>query len=266
MLAEDREALGLTFDQAADLYHRARPDYPEELFDHLIARAGLVAGSAVLEIGCATGKATLPLARHGFRMTCIEPGPRLASVARENLRGFDAEVVEQRFEDWRPREGQLFDLVFAATAWHWLDPDVRYVRAWEALRRGGHLAFWDALHVFPEQGDPFFRDLQDVYEDIGEGLPAGSTWPRPGELEIRKEEIAATDRFELVDVRHFDWKRTYDADEYIDLLNTFSGHLRMDEWKRERLYREIRERLARRSDGLVRRHWGAVLHVASRLG
>jgi hypothetical protein len=36
--------------------------------------------------------------------------------------------------------------------------------------------------------------------------------------------------------------------------------------KREHLYGEIRRRLAERPDGLVRRHWGAVLHVAARLG
>src|SRR5262249_54473316 len=171
MLGDDRERLRMRFDQAAELYQRARPEYPEELFDALVATIGLVAGDALLEVGCATGKATLPLARRGFRITCVEPGPQLASIARANLRDFDFDVIEQPFEDWRPRDGQLFDLVFAATAWHWLDPSVKYVRAWEALRAGGFLAFWDALHVFPEGGDPFFREIQDVYEEIGEGLP-----------------------------------------------------------------------------------------------
>jgi len=36
----------------------------------------------------------------------------------------------------------------------------------------------------------------------------------------------------------------------------------MDREKRDRLYGEIRRRLAQRADGRVRRHWGAVLHVA----
>lgn len=42
-----------------------------------------------------------------------------------------------------------FALVFAATAWNWVDPAVRYGLAWRALRPGGHLAFWNAAHVFP---------------------------------------------------------------------------------------------------------------------
>jgi hypothetical protein len=38
----------------------------------------------------------------------------------------------------------------------------------------------------------------------------------------------------------------------------------MAPWQRERLYGAIRRRLAARPDGSVRRHWGAVLHVARR--
>jgi hypothetical protein len=57
----------------------------------------------------------------------------------------------------------------------------------------------------------------------------------------------------------------YDAEGYIDLLETFSGHIAMRPWQRERLYAEIRRRLAERPDGLLRRHWGAALHVASRI-
>src|SRR5262249_49991392 len=191
---DDRRALRGSFDRAADLYQRARPDYPEELLDDLVAVAGLAPGDRLLEVGCATGKATLPLARRGFRITCVELGAHLAEAARRNLAGLDVEVVEGRFEDWQPRAGERFDLVFAATVWNWIDPAVRYV----------------------------------------------------------------------VHVRHFDWERVYDAEGYIQLLNTFSGHIMMEDWKRQRLFGEIRLRLGRRQGAAVRRHWGAVLHVAQR--
>ena len=58
----------------------------------------------------------------------------------------------------------------------------------------------------------------------------------------------------------------YDAEGYIDVLETFSGHIAMAPWQRERLYGEIRRRLGERPDGLLRRGWGAVLHVARRRG
>ncbi len=141
---------------------------------------------------------------------------------------------------------------------------MRYQRAWQALRPGGHLAFWDALHVLPDDGDPFFVDIQDVYDEIGEGLPHGSTFPRPGDLPDRRDEIEASGLFDVVDARHYDWEVVYDADGYIDLLDTFSGHIVMQPWQRERLYNEIRCRLAERPDGRLHRHWGCVLRIARR--
>jgi hypothetical protein len=65
-------------------------------------------------------------------------------------------------------------------------------------------------------------------------------------------------------VTQFDWELKYDADSYVDLLETFSGHIAMAPWQRQRLYAEIRRRLNERPDGLLRRHWGAALHVAGR--
>ena len=262
---DDREQLRQTFDSAAGRYHQARPDYPAELFDKLVRLAGLRPGERLLEVGCGTGKATAALARRGFAITCVELGPQLAEQARQNLAGFDAvQIVQSAFESWRPSGVESYDLVFAATAWHWIDPAVRYRKAWELLRPGGHLAFWSATHVVPQGGDPFFAEIQEIYNEIGEGLPDDAVYLGPGELYDERAEIKATALFEDVQVRHFDWEISYDADGYISLLNTFSGHIAMDRWQRDRLYGEIRRRLAGRLDGRLRRHWGAVLHVARR--
>jgi len=261
----DRERLAAAFDSAAGLYQQARPGYPGELYDQLVRLAHLRPGDRLLEVGCATGTATVPLARRGFRITCVEPGAALAAQARRNLAGFGGvDVAEGAFETWRAPPKVTFGLVFAATAWHWIDPAVRYPKAWSLLRPGGHLAFWSAAHVFPAGGDPFFREIQDVYDEIGEGLPPGAGFPGPGELPEQRTEIEGSGLFTGITVRHFDWEVSYDADGYLSLLDTFSGHITMPEWKRDRLYGEIRSRLARRPGGRLRRHWGAVLHVARR--
>jgi SAM-dependent methyltransferase len=261
-VSDDRLALRRTFESAADLYQEARPEYPGELFDALVDAAGLRAGDRLLEVGCATGKATLPLARRGYRITCIELGADLAAAARGNLAEFaEVDVIEAAFETWEPPDGERFDLVFAATAWHWLDPGTRCRRAAELLRPGGHLAIWRADHVFPDDGDPFFDEIMDVYDEIGEKRGVRR---RPGELLDDREELEGSGLFEDVFIRHFDWEVTYDADGYLRLLDTFSGHIAMDAWQRDRLYSEIRQRLGEREDGRLRRHWGAVLQVARR--
>ena len=259
----NRDRLAATFNRAAALYQRARPEYPTELYDRLLQVTELRPGARLLEVGCATGKATLPLARRGFRITCLEPGVDLAAAARANLARFNADVIEARFEDWIPT-GNPFAMVFAATAWHWVDPTTRYRKAADVLEPDGYLAVWDAGHVIPYDGDPFFEELQEIYDEIGESLPPDATLPRPQELSDDRDEIEASGLFEVVEIKQYDWETVYDAEGYIELLNTFSGHIAMEDWQRDRLYGEIRHRIGSRSDRRVRRHWGGVLHVARR--
>ena len=95
-------------------------------------------------------------------------------------------------------------------------------------------------------------------------MPAGIPVLRPGGSPDDRAEIEGSGLFEDVVVRYFDWEISYSTEEYLRLLDTFSGHIAMQPWQRERLYAEIRRRLAQRSNGRLRRHWGAVLHVARR--
>jgi len=264
--AENRLRLRATFNAAAEKYHRARPAYPAQLFNDLIALTHLSETSRLLEVGCGTGKATSPLAERGFKINCLELGADLARAATRNLASFPSvHVINQSFEEWKPPADIVFDLVYAATAWHWIDPEVRYRKAHQVMGPDGHLAFWDAVHVFPDAGDHFFRELQPVYDEIGEGVGSDHVWPTPDQLQDSREEILATGLFTDVVVRLYDWELEYDSESYIDLLNTFSGHIAMADWKRERLYGEIRRRLAERPSGRLRRHWGVVLNVARKI-
>lgn len=82
------------FEEDAELYDRARPAHPEPLFGELLRVAGLERGSRALEIGAGAGRATVPLARRGLRLTCVEPGANMAAVARRSLSGFPTTHVE----------------------------------------------------------------------------------------------------------------------------------------------------------------------------
>src|SRR5207244_3312522 len=99
----------------------------------------LEVGSRILEIGCSTGQATLSLAMRGYRVTAIELGADMASVASRKLADFaDVEVIVSDFESW-PLPAQPFDAVVSATAFHWIDPTVRVHKSAAALHAGGVL-------------------------------------------------------------------------------------------------------------------------------
>lgn len=255
------DALRETFDRVAGSYDTARPTYPSELYDDLVELAELAPGARLLEIGCGPGKATRPLLERGYSIVCVELGEQLAAEARRNLAGLPVEIHVGPFETFPGTPGG-FDLVFAATAWHWIDPTRRYPLAHARLRPGGHLAYWAASHAFPADADPLFRELQPVYEELGEAKV--TDWPLPEDVPDDSADIEASGLFEDVEVRRYVWGRRYTADEYIALLDTFSGHIAMGEAKRARLYGEIRRRVAERPDGMLDRHWLAILHVARR--
>ena len=257
-----REELRQTFDSAAATYQSARPEYPSELFDDLLGITRLTPPAALLEIGCGPGKATIPFAERGFSVTAVELGVELAAAARANLRAYDdVEVVHASFDEWQPRAGARFDLIYAATAWSWLDPDLKYAKAAALLRPFGHLAVWDAVHAFPPDYDPFFAEVQAVYDEIGESHPGEWPPPSPDDVPDQSAEMESSSAFAVVATRKYLWAIDYDADSYTALLDTFSGHIAMEPAKRDYLYAEIRRMIAARETRTIRRHWLAVLTV-----
>ena len=56
--SDQRDVLRATFDQDAEAYDRSRPVAPDDVFDEVMQRASLSAGSTVVEIGPGTGQAT----------------------------------------------------------------------------------------------------------------------------------------------------------------------------------------------------------------
>lgn len=153
----------------------------------------------------------------------------------------------------------------AATAWHWLDPGVAFGKAHSLLRHGGVLATLTTHHVMPADGDDFFRDIQAAYAAIGEADPRGGP-PAPEEVDdADAREIAASGFFSAPQVCRYLWSQSYTADDYIDTVNTYSGHISMTEDQRGQLFEVMRQRIDERRDGRVLKHYLNVLHVAHRI-
>ena len=103
---KDSGRLRSTFDEVAYLYDEVRPGYPEHLFDDLASLSGTGPGAKVLEIGCGTGQATLPLAPRGYRVLCVELGANLAAIAQAKLADHpDSRVLTSSFEEWPLEKG-----------------------------------------------------------------------------------------------------------------------------------------------------------------
>jgi len=274
MSGRPQEILRTTFEQVPELYERARPSYPFEVFDDLVVLARLRVGSRIVEIGCGTGQATVPLAQRGYAITCVELGEKLAAVARRNVAGFpNVEVVNSNFETWQA-EHSGFDAVVAFSAFHWIAPELRYSKAAELLRERGKLVVVSMAHVLPRDGDPFFIEVQKDYGAVvpdDPNMKAGVAGPpQPDEVgdlsdKVLCGEIDASGRFRNVGAKRYLWDVIYTADEYIAVLNTFSAHRALDDDTRARLHTRIHYRILARPDRNVRTTYLAMLYVAERV-
>ena len=152
MMNDNRQHLRKTFNQSADLYDRIRPGYPNALVDDVITLSGIPKQGRILEIGCATGKATELFASRGYSMDCLDIGADLAAVAATKFREFDnIQVVVNSFEDWESND-QAYDLIIAATSFHWVDPMVAYVKSAALLKSAGALAVFGNTHIRKSEG------------------------------------------------------------------------------------------------------------------
>jgi len=228
------------------------------LFDDLCELARLGPGARVVEVGCGTGKATLPLAERGLCVTCVELGESLAAVARRRLASFPAvEILVGDFETWTPQRGG-YDALVSFTAFHWIERELRYPRAAAAVRPGGAIAIAMVHHVLPPGADPFFLEAQEDYRAVGRG---GTPPGLPEDVEAFGEEIAASGLFRLVAERRYVWDVEYTADEHIDVIATYSENIAMPAESRRALFDRLRRRIG---DRTIRKTYLATLDVGVR--
>jgi SAM-dependent methyltransferase len=237
----------LVFGEVAELYDSARAGYPDALVDDVIGFAG-ADGTRLraVEVGAGTGKATVSFAARGLEIVAIEPSATMAAVARRNTAEFPhVRVEETSFEDW-PATGGAFRLLYSATAWHWVSPEVRYVKAAQVLAPGGAIAlFW---HRVQWQGEPLRDELENLYQRLAPDLLAQRP-SFPGLVPARsgdavEAEILRSGPFRDATAQTYPWSATFTADTYAGLLHTQSGHLMLDEERRAQLLEGVREIIA----------------------
>jgi SAM-dependent methyltransferase len=210
------------FGADAERYDRARPSYPADLVQRILAASP---GRDVLDVGSGTGIVARQFQAVGATVLGVDPDARMADLARQ--RGLEVEVT--KFEDWDPA-GRAFDAVIAGQAWHWVDPVAGATKAAQALRPSGLLAlFWNAFEPPADLGEAFAAAFRRALL----GLP---TPPRPstgaeaypglvagvGAIPCAKavDGMEQAGAFGDPEQWQFGWDRRYTRDEYLDQLPT----------------------------------------------
>lgn len=218
--------LRLKFNEDENNYDKYRPTYANELFSDIIRYSSLCSTSKALEIGIGTGQATLPILQTGCHVTAIELGNNLAKYVSDKFSTFsNINVINADFMEY-PIEKAYFDLIYCATAFHWLPIDKGYEKVRCELCEYGTIAlFWN--HPFPNRKNDISNVAnRRVYDKF---------WPSDKELfEFSEKDcqrrIDELEQFGFKDIeaKLYHRVRTLTSDEYNSLLNTYSDHRALD--------------------------------------
>ena len=239
------------FDAVPEIYDRARPEYPPPLFDALwntLPERGTPA--RVVEVGPGTGQATGALLARGAHVTAVELGPSLAAfLARKFRTQPNLTVVNASFEDAALADG-AWDLVVSATAFHWIDPAVRMRKPHALLAPGGVLAIIDTTQVRSAADRGYFERSHPIYLRYWPDQPYRES-PEPDVVPPIFEEMRASALFEDVRLHRYRWPQVYGADQYEDLVRSYSNTYDLAPEAREQFVREIHEMVATEEGGFV---------------
>ncbi len=139
---------------------------------------GELRGRDALDLGCGTGRLTVPLARGGARVTGLDFTPEMMQEARRKLHNVDVRWVEHALPEPLPFEGQSFDLVvMGLVIEHIEDLDALLCEVARVLRPGGRCLV-SALHpdrtaegqraryIDPDTGER--RHIATIHRDVSD--------------------------------------------------------------------------------------------------
>lgn len=223
-----------TFDNATTDYEQSRPTYPKEIYEDIFRYKPIDSDSYVLEIGLGTGKATLPILEKRCHFTGIEPGEQLAGLAQKRYQAYaNFSLFHQTLQDFTSAD-QSFDLIYAATSFHWIPEEYGYNRVYNLLKPGGAFARF-AYHAGGDKGRvSMTEEIQEIYSKY---LNLKETPKEYGMGDAKKlAEIACQYGFCDTEYQLYSVRKDFTADEYMALLRTYPNHMKVEEADRKMLF------------------------------
>lgn len=209
------------FNRVAALYDKMRPDYPAALYNHIFSYKAITETSTALEIGIGTGQATRPFLDAGCTLTAVELGDSLSAFAAEKFSSYpNFSVITAAFPDVSLPDNS-FDLIYSATAFHWIPEESGYKRVFSLLKPGGIFARFSNHPAPAKDNEPLHSALQKIYSEDKTMPPHSPNSANPPEVIAQ---IPLKYGFTDIKLNIYHRTRTFTSAEYIDLLLTYSDH------------------------------------------
>ncbi len=244
--------LSWTFDTVASTYEKLRPGYVDELYKAIFEYKEIKNTSRVVEVGIGGGQATLPFLKTGCNLTAVDYGENFCKICREKFKEYpNFSAVSGKFEDIE-FDGE-YDLIYSASAFHWIPEEIGYKKVYDMLKDGGVFARF-ANHPYRDKGNPVLsKEIDQIYAEYYYKYhnKKRETLVEYSETQARSRALIA-EKYGFTDIQYklFYRTRTFSAKEYRMLLGTYSDHIAIEEKIRTEFFSEIEE--------AINRHGGSI--------
>lgn len=231
------KGLEWTFNTEAEKYEKMRPEYVLELYEDIFNYIPIDESSYVVEVGIGGGQATLPILKTGCNVTAVEYGENLAELCRHKFKKFPKfSAVTAKFEDFEC-ENNSCDLIYSASAFHWIPEEIGYEKVFKMLKSGGVFARF-ANHPYKDKGR---EEIHQAFQKIYSVYLPNSIESNEYSVQQAKCRAEIALKYGFVDISYKLYHRTrsFTAKEYISLLGTYSDHIAIEEYIRKKLFSEI---------------------------
>lgn len=204
-------------------YEAARPGYPDELFCDIVNFAGLTPNANILEVGAGPGQATGYFVRNGYHVTALEISGKQVSFLNEKFahQGHFFGICST-FEEY-PDDEEYFDLIFSATAFHWIKPEIGYPKAFRLLKGNGAIAVFWHLASIVEPKTEIQQQIRAVFRKYAPQLDDYLTMKEAEELHLRRiAEVQTGNLFQFPVANIYRWDDAYTTQRYLRLMNSYS--------------------------------------------
>ena len=233
-------------------YEAARPGYPDALFRDILAFSSPTQGTNILEIGAGPGQASEYFTHEGFQLTALEISQEQVDYLEYKYADHpNFRAVCSRFEDFSATDG-AFDIVFSATAFHWIAPEVGYPNAYRLLRRGGVLAvFWHLASIIEPQTE-MLQQIRAIYRAVAPELDDYLDGDAAEALhQLRLSQIATDHLFQNPVSRVYRWDDVYTTQRYLQLMNSYSDFHSISPGKREAILSQVSDYIESKGGSIV---------------
>lgn len=238
------KSLEWTFDTVATTYEKFRPGYVEDLYQMLFDYIPINENSNVVEAGSGSGQATAPILKTGCQLTAVEYGEQFSELLKDKFKKYpNFSVITGKFEEVEFEE-KAFDLVFSASAFHWVPEKTGYEKVFSMLKNGGVFARF-ANHPYRDKGNLVLsEEIDELYEKYYNKYYNKKSEKISEYTEMQaKERAMIASNYGFSDIRYalFHRERVFSAKEYIELLGTYSDHIAIEESVRTEFFTKIEE-------------------------